>query len=109
MPHISSTEKDLEVRSLRLILSGVLRMIGELSEFLTFDAEMLPMVLKKLEAMAMELKEAEDAARKEREQLLEEVSKWLPIETAEKKDDDDDEDCCDKTKKDCECDTTEEK
>lgn len=71
-------EKETEVRSLRFILSGVLRTIGEFSEYLTFDSETLPVVMNKLEKMALELKEAEEAARMEREKMLSEVSKWLP-------------------------------
>lgn len=81
-------EKELEVRSLRLILGGVLQMIGELSEALTYDAEMLPSIFKKLEQMSVELKEAEDAAWSEREKLMSEVSKWFNPEQIENKESD---------------------
>ena len=70
-------EKEVEARSMRMILSGILRMLGELSDFLPWDAETLPVLLKKVEEIAQQLKEAEDMAMQEREAMMEEMSRKL--------------------------------
>ena len=46
---VSESEKEIEVRSVRFILSAVLRQLGELSDLLPYDPESLPMILRKIE------------------------------------------------------------
>lgn len=69
------SEKEIEVVTLKTILKGILKCLAEIPSY-EMHSESMPMILDKMKTMSEQLVEAEMIVKKEREMMMEEVSKY---------------------------------